>query len=121
MQLKVGSGSVPPGTYVAVFAGVEEQPADAQRGYGPGLRWKWTIETPAEYAGQTASRITGPSPTTQNTCGQILGGVVGKPVAAGETVDPMAYVGRRYTLLIANGKQGTGTRVETAIAMSAPY
>jgi hypothetical protein len=66
MQLKVGSGSVPPGTYTAVFAGVEEQPADAQRGYGAGLRWKWTIETPSQYTGQTVSRITGPSPTTRN-------------------------------------------------------
>jgi hypothetical protein len=121
MQLKVESGSVAPGTYAAVFLGVEDQPADPARGYGAGLKWKWKIESPPAYAGQVASRITGPAPTTRNACGMILGGLAGKPLTTGESVDPAKYVGRRYTLVVAPGKMGTGTRVETCVALDPPY
>ena len=57
MQLKVGSGSLPPGTYTGTFAGAEVHPENKERGYGPGTRWKFTIDA-GPYAGQTTSRIT---------------------------------------------------------------
>lgn len=112
--LKVSSGGLPVGNYVGVFLGVEAQPANAEKGYGPGLRWKWTVDA-GPYAGQVASRVTGPTPTPKNSCGKILSGLLGRALKEGEDVDPEALVGKRYLLIVAPG-QGGGTRVEAVMA-----
>jgi hypothetical protein len=116
MQLKMEAGGVPAGTYTGTFVGVVEQPADQARSFGPGLKWTWKIDGPA-HVGRTASRITGAYPSPKNACGAILTALAGRPVAEGEAVDPAGFVGRRYTVLVAPGKMGNATRVETVVPL----
>lgn len=111
--LKVSSGGVPAGSYTGSFAGVEGQAADAAKGYGPGLRWKWTI-TAGQYVGQTASRVTSETPSPKNACGKMLSGLLGRALKEGEMIDPDLYIGKPYMLVVAAGRQG-GTRVEAVV------
>jgi hypothetical protein len=106
----MSAGGIAPGTYVATFAGIDPQPADPARGYGPGIRWKFTISE-GPLAGQTASRITPPSPTLRNACGKMLAGLIGRPLADRESADPSMYLGKRYTVTVAAGQAG-GSRIE---------
>lgn len=113
----VGRGGVPAGNYTATFAGVEVQPENRERGYPPGVRWKFQIEA-GPFAGQMASRITGSQSSPTNACGKMLCGLVGRPVNEGEQLDPDTYIGQRYMLVVAAGLGG-GTRVEAIMPMPA--
>jgi hypothetical protein len=114
--LIVASGGVPVGNYTGSFAGVEPQPENKDKGYGAGLRWKWTIDAGPQ-AGQTVSRVTGPTPSPKNGCGKVLAGLLGRALKEGEQLDPTQCVGKRYMIVVAAGPQG-GTRVEAVIPMS---
>lgn len=111
--LTVSSGGVPAGTYLATFVGTEPTQADAQRGYGPGLRWKFRVDAGPQ-VGQTASRVTGTTPSTKNGCGKMLFGVAGRQLREGESVDPAEFINRKYTIVVATGPQG-GSRVEAIV------
>jgi hypothetical protein len=113
----VSSGGVPVGNYTAKFAGVEPAPANPEKGFGPGMRWKFTIDG-GPHGGQIASRVTGPTPSPKNGCGKMLSGLVGRALKEGEQIDPDGYVGRRYMVVVAAG-QGGGTRVEAIVPMPA--
>lgn len=111
--LKVSSGGVPVGNYTGSFAGVEPAAENKEKGYGAGLRWKYTIDS-GPYQGQTASRITGPTPTPKNVCGKMLSGLLGRALAEGEQIDPDQFVGKRFMIVVAAGQSG-GTRVEAVV------
>jgi hypothetical protein len=113
----VSSGGVPIGNYTATFAGIEAQPANKEKGYAAGLRWKFTIDA-GPHAGQTASRITGTTPSPKNGCGKMLSGLIGRALKEGEQIEPDTYIGKRYLLVVAAG-QGGGTRVEAVAATPA--
>jgi hypothetical protein len=113
--LTVAVGVVPVGSYVGTFVGVEEVPAKPDSQYGPGLRFKFAIES-GPYAGQIVSRVTGTTPSVKNACGGILSGLLGRPAKEGEQIDTAKYVGRRYMLVVADGKEG-GTRVEAIMPL----
>jgi hypothetical protein len=115
--MTVSSGSVPAGSYTGTFAGVEAQPEDKERGYAPGVRWKFTINS-GPYAGQSVSRITGATPSPKNGCGKILAGLVGRALKEGEQIDPDEFIGKAYMLVVA-ASQGGGTRVEAVVPMPA--
>jgi hypothetical protein len=115
--LTVGPGGVPVGNYTATFAGVEPAPENREKGYGPGLRWKFCVSA-GQHAGQTASRITGTVPSPRNSCGKILAGLLGRPLKEGEQVDPAAYVGKPFLVIVAAGQNG-GTRVEAVTPVGA--
>jgi hypothetical protein len=106
----VSSGGVPAGSYNGTFAGIEAQPENKEKGYPAGIRWKFIIDA-GPHAGQTASRITGTTPSPKNGCGKMLSGLIGRALKEGEQIDPDAYIGKRYLLVVAAG-QGGGTRVE---------
>jgi hypothetical protein len=111
--LTVGSGGVPVGNYTATFAGTEVQPANKEKGYAPGIRWKFTIDA-GPCAGQTTSRITGPAPTPKNGCGKMLSGLLGRALREGEQIDPDQFIGKRYMLVVA-ATQGGAARVEAVV------
>ena len=90
--LKVSSGGVPAGTYIGQLVAVEDVQADAQRGYGAGLKWVFQIAK-GEQAGQQAARITTATPTPKNACGRMLNGLLGRAIQPG---DP-AGRGRRHS------------------------
>src|SRR5262245_8997381 len=108
--LTVGSGGVPVGNYTGRFTGVEPAPPNKEKNYGPGLKWKWTIDA-GPHASQVVSRVTTPTPSPKNSCGKILAGLLGRAVTEGEQVDPDQLIGKRYMIVVATG-QGGGTRVE---------
>jgi hypothetical protein len=114
--LTVSSGGVPVGNYTGTFAGVEAQPENKEKGYGPGMRWKFAIDN-GPYAGQVASRVTGPKPTPKNGCGKMLSGLLGRALKDGEQLDPDQLIGRRYMIVVA-ASQGGGTRVEAVVAVN---
>jgi hypothetical protein len=113
--LTVSGGGVPVGSYTGKFAGTEEVPENPDRGYGPGRRWKFAIDT-GPHEGQTVSRVTGQTPSVKNACGKMLSGVIGRALKEYEQIDPDMYVGRRYMLVVAAGQEG-GTRVEAVVPM----
>lgn len=109
----VGSGGVPVGNYTATFVGTEPQAADTAKGYSAGLRWKFKIDAGPQ-TGQTASRITGLSPTADNPCGKMITGLLGRGLKEGEQLDLSSYVGKRYMIVVAAGPKG-GIRVEAIV------
>jgi hypothetical protein len=111
--LKVTSGSIPVGQYRATFEGVEEQPANVQKGYAAGLRWKFKVVS-GPHAGLATSRVTGATPSPANACGKILSGLVGRAIKEEEEFDPDQYRGRKY-LVIVEAAQGGGTRVAAVV------
>jgi hypothetical protein len=113
----VSSGGIPVGNYTGTFAGVEPTPANPEKGYGVGVRFKFTIDA-GPHAGQPASRVTGPTPSPKNGCGKMLSGLTGRALKEGEQIDPDQYVGKRYMIVVAAG-QGGGTRVEAVIPVPA--
>jgi hypothetical protein len=113
--LTVTTGSVPVGNYTGKFTGTEEVPANPEKRYPAGLRWKFTIDA-GPYEGQEVSRVTGPGPSIKNSCGKLLAGVVGRPLRENEQIDPDAYLGKCYMIVVAPGQEG-GTRVEAVIPM----
>ena len=66
-KLRVTSGGVPKGTYLAKFVSVESITND----YGPGLTWKWEVLR-GLHAGQSVGRITKPTPTTKNVAARFF-------------------------------------------------
>lgn len=114
--LTVGSGGIPVGSYSATFAGVESQPANTEKGYAAGLKWRWTVES-GPCAGQVATRITSAAPSPRNACGKILSGLLGRALIEGESIDPATCMGKKYMLMVAAGQTG-GTRVEAVIAVN---
>jgi hypothetical protein len=115
--LTVSEGGVPPGTYAATFLGVEAQPENKERGFPPGLRWRFKIAG-GSMTGQVASRVTGPAPSPKNSCGKILAGLLGRQLSPQEQIDPEKLVGQQFTIVVAAGQMG-GSRVE-AVAPAPP-
>jgi hypothetical protein len=111
--LTVSEGGVPPGTYAATFLGVEPQPENKDRGFPPGLRWRFKI-TSGTLAGQIASRVTGPAPSPKNSCGKMLASLLGRQLTPQEQIDPQKLVGQPFTVVVAAGQLG-GTRVEAVV------
>src|SRR5262245_17394797 len=114
--LTVSSGGVPVGNYTSTFSGVESQPENKEKGYGAGIKWKFTVDAGPQ-AGQIASRITGPTPTPKNSCGKMLSGLLGRALREGEQIDPDSFVGKKYMLVVAAGQNG-GTRVEAIVPLN---
>jgi hypothetical protein len=111
--LTVSEGGVPPGTYSATFVGTEPQPENKERGFPPGLRWRFKISA-GPLAGQIASRVTGPAPSPKNGCGKMLSGLLGRQLTPQEQVDPEKLVGQPCSIVVAPGQMG-GTRVEAVV------
>lgn len=109
----VSSGAVPPGTYTGTFAGVENVPANPEKGFGPGVRFKFTIVA-GLFEGQTTCRVTGTSATQKNSCGRILSGLLGRALRDGELIEVDSFIGRKYMLVVAPGP-GSGTRVDAIV------
>ena len=116
-SLTVSSGGVPVGNYTGTFSGTEATQAKPEKGYGAGIRWKFQVDS-GPCAGQTTSRVTGMSPTPKNGCGKMLSGLIGRALKEGEQIDPDAFIGKHYMIVVATGREG-GTRVEAIVPMPA--
>src|SRR5262249_52237954 len=65
------------------------------------------------------SRITTASPTLGNAAGKMLAGLAGRPLQANEEVDPDAFVGQDYEVLVEE-VTGGGSRVVDVRPLGAP-
>jgi hypothetical protein len=113
--LTVVTGTVPIGNYVGKFMGLETVPENPERKFGPGVRWRFAIDT-GPHEGQVVSRITGTTPSVKNGCGKMLSGLLGRPLQVGEQVDPDAYVGKRFMIVVAAAQENS-TRVEAVVPL----
>jgi hypothetical protein len=105
--LTVSAGGVPPGSYLAVFTGGEPTSNE----YGDGLRWQFEVLT-GPFKGGKTSRTTTRIPTTKNSCGKMLSGLAGKPLAPGEDHDIESFIGKKYLIVVTTTDSG-GTRVDS--------
>ncbi len=110
---------VPVGIYQnAIFEGVEAVPANLEKGFKPGWRFKFKImEGP--HAGAIATRIPGgESPTTRNGLGKFLAEMTGIPCTNGVDYDVEPLIGKPFTVVVKQTDSG-GTRVDTVMRPAA--
>lgn len=111
MQMKESKFGAPEGVYLGKFLGVQLMKDDGVPRLGrdgrpmePGMEWQWEITDDPDgrgaSVGQIVGRITSQAPTTKNACGQLLRGVLGRAVGAGEQVELDDYVGHLYRITI---------------------
>lgn len=112
MEFVLEKVGVPEGIYRAFFVGAE--PTEHPQ-YGPGLLFKWKVES-GEFAGKIAARTTKPSgPTPGNMLGKLLAGLAGQRPADGLKVDIDRYKGKLYTIVVGPSKDGKSTRVDSVV------
>ena len=112
------TGGVPIGIYNdAIFDGIEPVPANIEKGYKPGFRFKFKV-TEGPHAGAVASRVVGGvNPTTRNALGKLLSEVTGVPLADGVDYDIEPCIGKKFTIVVKQS-DGGGTRVDTVMTQS---
>jgi hypothetical protein len=105
-------GGVPVGIERGIFSGAEEAPPHAD--YGIGMKLNFTIAG-GTHDGMETSTIVGikKPPTPQNRLGQLLGGLAGSPVQAGQQISLEPFIGKTYLLTVEAAPSGKGTRVGT--------
>jgi hypothetical protein len=112
-QVSAGGSTVPAGMYKATFAGVEETPPHPE--YGRGVRFKFKV-VGGDHDAEEATVICGieKAASPKNRLGRVLGGLIGKPVAPGETITIDQYVGKQFLIQVEPAPGGNGsTRVGT--------
>src|SRR5262245_49262299 len=107
MRLRVSDTTVPAGTYVAQFAGVEPK---QHKEYGDGLCWKFRISQGPQ-TGKTTLRFTGPTPSPNSVCGRIVSGLVGRPLKPDEEIEFDSYLGKSFLIIVEPAQRDGLTRV----------
>ncbi len=109
-----GQGGVPAGAYQGILKGIEPQPANEDQGWGEGVKFVFEV-TAGDHKGKTPSRIvSGRRPSSNNNLGKMIVALMGRAPTPGDKIDPTAYIGKPYTVIVAATPKG-GTRVETVI------
>lgn len=114
-----GGQGVPPGIYKAVFEGVTPQPENVEKGYKAGHRFGFKVAE-GPHLGATPSRVLGgdrPKRTNGrwNNLGVFLSELTGVPLTAGVEYDVEPCIGKTYTIVVKQGAEGGGTRVEAVM------
>jgi hypothetical protein len=102
---------VPPGMYLAEFAGVENK--TLQDG---SLRWRWAWRiTTGPLAGQYATALTHQNISPATHAGRLIEGLLGGPLKPGDDVKALvdACVGKPYLVSIQKGPKGGKAAVQT--------
>lgn len=115
-KVKESGVSVPPGIYAAVFESVEPQPANVERGYGPGFKFTFKIVGGALDGAPVTRIASGEQPTTKNALGRFLAELTEVALAPGVDYDSLidACYGKTYNVVVKPGKE-SGTRVDTVM------
>jgi hypothetical protein len=111
MKMRESKFGAPAGVYRAVFKGVSEFKGDGKprvgkdgKPMGPAAEWQWEIAG-GPYAGQLVGRITAAEPTTKNSCGVLLSGVVGRTLRRDEEADPNQYIGQQHQIVLGPSRE----------------
>ncbi len=103
--------SVPVGTYPAKLLGYKEMPA-SPRFPDSGASYVWEFEIlEGLQARKTTSRWTPTKLTTGNNFGKLVREMLGRPLIAGEDVDPDNFIGKKYTITVGPSADGAKTKV----------
>lgn len=105
-------GGIPVGIYKGILIAADDAPPHAD--YGIGMKLAFRI-VGGEFEGMETSTIVGikKPPTPQNRLGQLLGGLAGSPVQAGQEISLERFFGKTYLLTVEAAPSGKGTRVGT--------
>lgn len=103
--------SVPTGTYAAKLLGYKEMPASPKfPDSGPSYVWEFEI-CEGLHARKTTSRWTPTKLTTGNNFGKLVREMLGRPLIAGEDVDPDNFINKKYTITVGPSADGMKTKV----------
>lgn len=117
-----GGQGVPVGIYQnAIFDGIEVVPANIEKGYKPGYRFKFKVAE-GPHAGAIASRVVGGDAPKRvngrwNNLAKILSEMTGQPLALGVDYDIEPLVGKAFTVVVKQG-EGGGTRVDAVMRVA---
>src|SRR5262245_48018386 len=109
LRMQESQFGAPEGLYGARFNGTAPLADDKPRlgrdnkPMPPAMEWSFTIEQGA-YRGRRIGRITSRVPTTRNSCGEMLRGMVGRQILPNEEIDPSVYVGQLYQVVVGPSK-----------------
>ena len=107
--IKAKKPSVPAGSYLARFAGIE----DIETKYGEGIRWIFEV-VKGQFRGKEISRVTGTEPWTTNAAGKILQSVTNSALEDGKEFEIDDYVDHEYHVMMEE-TEGGSTRVGSVI------
>lgn len=104
--IQASNDFTPVGNYQTTFKGIENIETEHGKAY------RWLFETKD---GKTISVLAdGEKPPTQkNKMGRFLSALSGQPLHAGVQVDPDAFVGKPYFVIVGHKDDGVGTKVDT--------
>ena len=112
MDFVMSVGSVPAGSYFAVFEGAEPYRENSDR-YGEGVLLKWKI-VGGPHDGGKASRICAAKMSSGSVLGKLAVALKGSPIGIGERFSFSQFVGVRGSLLVEPTTTG-GSRVSAFI------
>lgn len=103
--------NVPTGTYPAKLLGYKEMPA-SPKFPDSGTSYVWEFEIiEGVHARKTTSRWTPTKLTTSNNFGKLVREMLGRPLIAGEDVDPDNFINKKYTITVGPSADGMKTKV----------
>lgn len=74
--------------------------------YGEGVRFKFIIRD-AQHDGKPTGNVGPAKPTANNATGRLIKGLLGgKEFKTGDKIDLKECIGKRYTLVVQNNKNG---------------
>lgn len=106
---------VPEGFYDLEYLGAEPQPENKERGFKPGINWKFVV-IGGDYDAQLTSRITGSDCKPGVNAGEFFEKIVGRQPAPGIKVNLNDFAGKRFKARVKKAPSGKGTRVEELIS-----
>ena len=99
MKATAVAETLPAGPHVVELVGVEET-----KGAFDSLAWRWTFEAMSgEFAGRQVRKTTGPVPANDNSCGELIGQLLGRSLRRGEAVDTDKLSGP-FAVVVAGGQ-----------------
>lgn len=106
MTFEITGNKIPDGQYTAILLEVKEE----QGQYGKQRKWDFAAEVPNGESGQletqTITGLTSANTGPQSKAYAWLSGIEGRPLKAGEKVDP---IGKRCILTVAANDKGFAT------------
>jgi hypothetical protein len=126
MKMRDSKFGAPAGVYQGEFLGCSEFKGDGKPRFGrdgkpmpPAMEWQFRI-TGGDHDGQIVGRLTAQEPTTRNSCGVLLAGLVGRVVAPDEEVEVDLYRGQTYQIVISPSKEDPERTYVTQIIRTKP-
>jgi hypothetical protein len=124
MRMRESRFGAPADIYFGKFLGISPFKGDGKprigrdgKPMGEAVEWQWEI-IEGEHAGKIVGRLTSTMPTTKNAAGTLLAGVAGRVVQVDEDIDPNAFVGCMYQIVVSVSKDNPNKTYVTQVMRS---